>query len=85
MKLLVYVISGKCPKLGQLASALLDTSVAQVQISLAMLAKVSISEEMSNFLRALFQWFDCHLPGCGGYTRHFLAKCRDCLVGFPYH
>ena len=21
----------------------------------------------------MYEWFDCHLPGCGGFTEYFLA------------
>ena len=23
------------------------------------------------------QWFDCHLPGCGGFAVYFPAECRE--------
>ena len=30
----------------------------------------------------MYQWFDCHLLGCGGFTEYFLAERRE--LYFPH-
>ena len=61
---------------------LIKFALTQVGFSLASLAKLSIGETINKIVPAVVcidQWFDCHLPDCGGFTEYFPAGCDSSL------